>query len=164
MNLAKTVVAAAASFRVAETKEDCEFPTPTENMDLFYFYSIIVVAPSLLWFLFVCAICVPFALICRQPKNHLLEVNRKNKILDTKNFKFFKTSDLYRSSHSRQSTFSSIFGCPSVQVFRVIGGNLPAKTLLGLWRVLYVESEHFQTFANCSISIRFQIFQNNWPP
>ena len=42
MNLAKTVVAAAASFRVAETKEDCEFPTPTENMDLFYFYSIIV--------------------------------------------------------------------------------------------------------------------------
>ena len=42
MNLAKTVVAAAASFRVAETKEDCEFPTLTENMDLFYFYSIIV--------------------------------------------------------------------------------------------------------------------------
>ena len=35
MNLAKTVVAAAASFRVAEAKEDCEFPTPTENMDLF---------------------------------------------------------------------------------------------------------------------------------
>ena len=86
MYLAKTVVAAAASFRVAETKEDCEFPTPTENMDLFYFYSIIVVAPSLLWFLFVCAICVPFALICRQPKNHLLKVNRKNKILDTKNY------------------------------------------------------------------------------
>ena len=42
MNLAKTVVAAAASFRVAETKEDCEFPTLTENMDSFYFYSIIV--------------------------------------------------------------------------------------------------------------------------
>ena len=42
MNLAKTVVAAAASFRVAEAKEDCEFPTPTEHMDLFYFYSIIV--------------------------------------------------------------------------------------------------------------------------
>ena len=42
--LAKTVVAAAASFRV-ETKEDCEFPTPTENMDLFYFYSIIVLGP-----------------------------------------------------------------------------------------------------------------------
>jgi hypothetical protein len=48
MYLAKTVVAAAASFRVPEAKEDCEFPTPTENMDLFYFYSIIVVAPSLL--------------------------------------------------------------------------------------------------------------------
>ena len=42
MNLAKTVVAAAASFRIAEAKEDCEFPTPDENMDLFYFYSIIV--------------------------------------------------------------------------------------------------------------------------
>ena len=42
MNLAKTVVAAAASFRVAETKEDCEFPTLTDYMDLFYFYSIIV--------------------------------------------------------------------------------------------------------------------------
>ena len=42
MNLAKTVVAAAASFRVAEAKEDCEFPTLTDNMDLFYFYSIIV--------------------------------------------------------------------------------------------------------------------------
>ena len=42
MNLAKTVVAVAASFHVAETKEDCEFPRPTENMDLFYFYSIIV--------------------------------------------------------------------------------------------------------------------------
>ena len=42
MNLAKAVVAAAASFRVAEAKEDCEFPTLTDNMDLFYFYSIIV--------------------------------------------------------------------------------------------------------------------------
>ena len=42
MNLAKTVVAAAASFRVAEAKEDCEFPTLTDKMDLFYFYSIIV--------------------------------------------------------------------------------------------------------------------------
>ena len=42
MNLAKTVVAAAASFRVAEAKEDCEFPTLTDYMDLFYFYSIIV--------------------------------------------------------------------------------------------------------------------------
>ena len=42
MNLAKAVVAAAASFLVAEAKEDCEFPTLTDNMDLFYFYSIIV--------------------------------------------------------------------------------------------------------------------------
>ena len=42
MNLAKTVVAAVASFRVAEAKEDCEFPTLTDYMDLFYFYSIIV--------------------------------------------------------------------------------------------------------------------------
>jgi hypothetical protein len=42
MNLAKTVLASAASFCVAEAKEDCEFPTPTENMDLFYLASIIV--------------------------------------------------------------------------------------------------------------------------
>ena len=35
-------LAAAASFCVAEAKEDCEFPTLTDKMDLFYFYSIIV--------------------------------------------------------------------------------------------------------------------------
>ena len=51
MNLAKTVVAAAASFRIAEAKEDCEFPTPTENMDLFYFYSIIVLG---IFTIFIC--------------------------------------------------------------------------------------------------------------
>jgi hypothetical protein len=45
IQLAKTVVAAAASFRVAEAKEDCEFPTLTDKMDLFYFYSIIVLCP-----------------------------------------------------------------------------------------------------------------------
>ena len=39
-HLAKT-----ASFRVAEAKEDCEFPTLTDNMDLFYFYSIILLCP-----------------------------------------------------------------------------------------------------------------------
>ena len=41
MNLAKDVVAAAASFRIAETKEECEFPTPDEIINFYYLGPII---------------------------------------------------------------------------------------------------------------------------
>ena len=63
MNLAKTVVAAAASFRVVEAKEDCEFPTPTDNMDLFYFYSIIVLG------VFTVLILIGFCYLCSKINN-----------------------------------------------------------------------------------------------
>ena len=63
MNLAKTVMAAAASFRVAEAKEDCEFPTLTDNMDLFYFYSIIVLG------VFTVLILIGFCYLCSKINN-----------------------------------------------------------------------------------------------
>ena len=42
MNLQKDVVAAAASFRIAETKEECQFPTPDEDLNFYYLGPIIV--------------------------------------------------------------------------------------------------------------------------
>ena len=55
MNLKKDVVAAAASFRIAETIEDCEFPTPDENLNIYYLGVIIGLGVFIiLIFIFLC--------------------------------------------------------------------------------------------------------------